>query len=439
MTRAVIIAAPASGTGKTTATLAVLAAFRRQGLRVRGAKSGPDYLDPGFHAAACGMTALNLDTWAMPPDTLGATLNAAASGADLLVIEGAMGLFDGAGTTPRRTGAAADLAALFDLPVILVLDVAGQMQSAAATAAGFARFDPAVRVAGVILNRVASPRHETGIRAGLAAVGMPVLGVLRRDAGLGLPSRHLGLVQAGEQTGLPGVLDRLAEAGGGFDLAAILAAAAPMTAPVGRVSPPRPLPPGQAIALARDEAFGFIYPHLLDAWRASGAVIRPFSPLADEGPDADCDVCWLPGGYPELHAGRIAANGRFRAAMHDFAARRPVHGECGGYMVLGQWLEDVQGTRHRMLGLLGHATSFRTRRLSLGYRTARLRAGGVLGAAGCVLRGHEFHYSTLAHRGDDAPLADLYDAACNALGPAGSRRGGVSGSYFHVIAAESDT
>lgn len=440
MTPAIVIAAPASGTGKTTATLAILAAFRRQGMRVRGAKSGPDYLDPGFHAAASGMPALNLDTWAMPHDTLGAMLNVAAHGTDLLVIEGAMGLFDGAGTKARRTGAAADLAALFDLPVILVLDVAGQMQSAAATAAGFARFDPAVRVAGVILNRVGSARHEAGIRAGLAAVGIPVFGVLRRDAGLSLPSRHLGLVQAGEQAGLPSVLDRLAEAGSGFDLAAILAAAAPIPPAAGiSATLPGPMPPGQTIALAQDDAFGFIYPHLLEAWRAAGAVIRPFSPLADEGPAADCDVCWLPGGYPELHAGRIAANTRFHEAMHSFAAARPIHGECGGYMVLGDGLEDADGIRHRMLGLLRHATSFRTRRLSLGYRTARVRTSGVLGAAGSVLRGHEFHYSTLADRGDDPPFADLHDAAGIFLGPAGSRRGGVSGSYFHVIATERDT
>ncbi len=440
MTRAIIIAAPASGTGKTTATLAVLAALRQRGMRVRAAKSGPDYLDPGFHAAACAMPALNLDTWAMPPEVLRATLNSAASGADLLVIEGAMGLFDGAGTTPRRTGAAADLAALFGLPVILVLDVAGQMQSAAATAAGFATFDPAVRVAGVLLNRVGSPRHETGLRAGFAAAGIPVLGILPRDTGFGLPSRHLGLIQAGEQAGLPRVLERLAEAGSGFDLTAILAAAAPIPQEAGIAAPcTGPIPPGQTIAIARDEAFGFIYPHLLEAWRAAGAVIRPFSPLADEEPGADCDVCWLPGGYPELHAARIAANTRFRTAMHRFAAERPVHGECGGYMVLGDWLEDAQGVRHRMLGLLGHATSFRERRLSLGYRTARLRAGGVLGPAVSVLRGHEFHYSTLAEAGDDAPFADLHDAAGHSLGPAGSRRGGVSGSYFHVIATERDT
>ena len=193
-------------------------------------------------------------------------------------------------------------------------------------------------------------------------------------------------------------------------------------------------PPGQRVALAADAAFSFVYAHLLDHWREAGAEIVPFSPLADEAPPEHCDSCWLPGGYPELHAGRIAAAGRFRAGLTRFAETRPVYGECGGYMVLGAGLEDVNGERHAMCGLLGHATSFAKRRLHLGYREARLLADAPLGPAGSVIRGHEFHYATVAEPGEDAPFAEFADAAGRVLGVGGGRRGRVSGSFFHAVA-----
>jgi cobyrinic acid a,c-diamide synthase len=434
MSRGLIIAAPGSGAGKTTVTLAVLAALRRRGVAVRAAKNGPDYIDPGFHAAASGQPGRNLDSWAMPENLLAATLAEAAAGADLLVIEAAMGLFDGAGRTPGRTGAAADLAARFALPVVLVLDVSGQSQSAAATAFGFARLRPAVRVAGVMLNRVASARHEAGVRQGFAEAGLPVLGALPRAAGLRLPERHLGLVQAQEQPDLAAHLARLADAAeSGFDLAALCDLAAPIAAPA--TAAIALAPPGQRIALAQDAAFSFVYPHLVTGWRRAGAELVPFSPLADQPPDPACDACWLPGGYPELHAPTLAAATRFWSGMHAFAAAgRPVHGECGGYMVLGDALQDADGAWHPMLGLLGHRTSFATRRLSLGYREARLLADGALGPPGAVLRGHEFHYATVTDPGDDPPLATLADAQGAPLGAQGGRRGAVTGSFFHVIA-----
>ena len=431
MTQALIVAAPRSGSGKTIVTLALLAALRRRGVAVRAGKSGPDYIDPAFHAAACGAPGVNLDSWAMAPGLMDALI-AEAAGEELFVVESSMGLFDGVTGQPGRTGAAADIAARLDLPVVLVLDISGQSQSAAAVARGFAGHDKAVRVAGVILNRVASPRHRAGAEGAMAAIGLPVLGAVPRDATLALPERHLGLVQAGEHGDLPARLAALADmAEAHLDLGAIAALAAPL-----RLSPdarPPLRPPGQRIALARDGAFSFVYPHLLRGWRRAGAEIVPFSPLAGEGPDPGCDCCWLPGGYPELHAGTLAGSG-WLERLRRFAATRPVHGECGGYMVLGQALIDAEGTAHGMAGLLGHAASFARRRMQLGYRAATLLADGPLGPAGTVLRGHEFHYATLAEPGEDPPFAAMADGAGGALPASGGRRGRVSGTFFHSIA-----
>jgi len=441
MTAALIVSAPRSGAGKTTVTLGLLAALRRRGVRVRAAKAGPDYIDPAFHAAATGTASVNLDSWAMRPDLLDALLAEAARDADLVVIEGAMGLFDGVPGEPGRSGAAADLAARWRLPVLLVLDVAGQSQSAAAVAGGFASHHPDVRLAGVILNQVGSERHRRLVSEAIAGRSVPVLGAIARDATLVLPERHLGLVQAQEHDDLAQRLARLADAvEQQCDVDAIQAAAAPMDGPVkpGHDSGEENTiaPPGQRIALASDAAFSFVYPHLLAAWRRTGAEIFPFSPLADAAPPDHCDVCWLPGGYPELHAGALAAAQNFRAGLARFAATRPVHGECGGYMVLGEGLVDADGTRHAMTGLLGHATSFAQRRLHLGYRAARLLAPCPIGAAGARVRGHEFHHASLVEPGGDEPLVELRDAQGTPVTESGSRRGQVSGTFFHVIAAE---
>jgi cobyrinic acid a,c-diamide synthase len=433
--RALIISAPRSGAGKTTVALALMAALRRSGLKVRSAKAGPDYIDPAFHAAATGGPSPNLDSWAMPPPLLDALAGEAARDADVLVVEGVMGLFDGVSGPPGRRGTTADLAARFRIPVLLVLDVSGQSQSAAALVRGFASHDPAVRLAGVILNRVASERHRAFVGDAIALTGVPVLGAVPREEAIALPSRHLGLVQAGEHADLDAVLGRLAElAERHLDLDAVVASAAPLSLP-GETSLAAPLPPpGQRIALASDAAFTFAYPHLIDGWRRAGAEIVTFSPLADQGPPEQCDACWLPGGYPELHAGVLAGAENFRRQSARFAATRPVHGECGGYMVLGEYLEDAGGVRHPMLGLLGHGTSFRARKLHLGYREARLRAESPIGAAGARVRGHEFHYATLRASGDDAPLVDLVDAQGATLGAAGGHRGLVTGTFFHAIA-----
>ncbi|USI72552.1 cobyrinate a,c-diamide synthase [Sphingomonas morindae] len=437
MTPGLLIGAPASRSGKTSVMLGLARAFRDQGLRVQPFKSGPDYIDPIFHQAATGRPAFTLDSWAMPGALLDG-LAGAGEDADLVLAEGSMGLFDGvARPGAAGTGASADLARRLGWPVLLVLDLAGQAQSAGATALGFAAFDPGVRVAGVILNRVASERHGRLARAGLERAGLPVFGALPRRAGLSLPERHLGLVQAAEHPALEAcIADHAAFLAAHVDLAAVRRAAgatgpaAPPTAPA-RACPP----PGQRIALAWDRAFSFAYPHILAGWRAAGAEILPFSPLADEPPDAAADMVWLPGGYPELHAGALAAALRFKAGLTRHAERGAVHGECGGYMVLGAGLVDAEGGRHAMAGLLGLETSYAARRLHLGYRLARL--GAPLGRLpeGSALRGHEFHYSSILAQ-PDPPLAAVCDADGAPVAETGSRRGRVSGSFFHLVAAE---
>lgn len=431
----IIVAAHKSGAGKTTVTLALLAALRRRGRQVHPAKAGPDYIDPVFHARATGHGSINLDSWAMPPGLLDALMAEASAAADIFVVEGVMGLFDGIAGAPGRSGATADLAARFGLPVILVIDVTSQAQSAAAVLRGFAAHDPAVQIAGVIFNRVASERHARLVSRAVEGLRIPIIGMLPRDKTVSLPERHLGLVQAGEHDDLEAKFEALAGlAEAHLDLDAILALARPPLLPGENVSGRLP-PPGMRVAVAQDAAFTFLYPHLVQAWRAQGATLVPFSPLADEGPEADCDACWLPGGYPELHAGQLAAATGFKTKLTVFAQTRPVHGECGGYMVLGQCLVDGDGTRHAMTGLLSNTTSFADRKLHLGYREARLLEPCVLGGAGERVRGHEFHYARVIDAGDDTPLAELADGEGNALGPAGARRGRVTGTFFHAIAA----
>ena len=322
--------------------------------------------------------------------------------------------------------------------MVLVLDVFAQAQSAAAVARGFATHNSAVRVAGVILNRVAGERHRTLVCDALGAYGMQVFGALPRDERIILPERHLGLVQAAEQTDFDKRTAALADlAERHLDIEAILAVATPL--PISKPSGTHALPPpGQRLALAFDEAFSFIYPHILEGWKEAGAEIFHFSPLADEPPPENCDACWLPGGYPELHAGRLAAARRFQTGLSRFAQTRPVHGECGGYMVLGQTLEDADGLTHAMAGLLGHRTSFAKRKMQLGYREARLLSDSALGQAGGVVRGHEFHYSSLITAGRDEPLVDLTDGQNRSLGTAGGRCGRVTGAFFHVIARVSE-
>jgi cobyrinic acid a,c-diamide synthase len=433
-----IIAAPRSGAGKTTVALGLMRALTARGLIVQPFKCGPDYIDPAFHHAATGRPSFNLDSWAMS-DAMIAGFVAEAANADIAVVEGVMGLFDGAaGRGFAGRGATADIAALLGWPVILVLDVSGQTETAAAVALGCARYRADVTVAGVILNRVASARHAALIAPAFDEIGMRIFGALPREDRLVLPERHLGLVQASEHAALAAYLGQLGKAADRcLDLDGIIAAARPAASPTiandAAIRLCAPAPPGQRIALAQDQAFSFIYPHVLSAWRAAGAEIMPFSPLENEAPDGDADAVWLPGGYPELHAGRLAAGADFRDGLRKCAERNlPVHGECGGYMVLGEGLEDAGGARHAMAGLLSLETSFARRRLSLGYRRARLLAPSALGQAGTEVIGHEFHYATMISS-RDAPFVSCCDAAGSPMDEQGARRGSVTGTFFHAI------
>lgn len=430
----IMISAPSSGTGKTTVMLGLLRALAEDGVRVQPFKSGPDYIDPAFHHAASGRASFNLDSWAMGPDLL-AAISAQAVGADICVAEGSMGLYDGVATRGQSGfGSSAETAQRMGWPVVLVVDVSGQAQSAAATAMGFQAYNPDVPFAGVILNRCASPRHERLARLGMENAGLNVLGVLPRRGDLALPERHLGLIQAVEHPDLDAAIAGYAKfLREHVDIAAIRAAARGQIPAHGTAK--LPTPPAQRIALAQDAAFSFTYPHLLEGWRAAGAEILPFSPLANQGPDASADLVWLPGGYPELHGATLTSAGNFLSGIRKHAKTRPVHGECGGYMALGETLIDKDGVPHRMAGLLGLVTSYEKRKFHLGYRRAVLQAPLPGHAPGGTLRGHEFHYSTILEQ-PDAPLAMVADADGNSVPETGSLRGHVSGTFFHLITAE---
>ena len=467
MTRGLVIAAPASGSGKTTVTLALLRGLRERGTRAASLKVGPDYIDPAFHAAASGRPCFNADPWAMRGATFRAALAAASRDADLVVAEGVMGLFDGA---TADEGSTADAAAALGWPVVLVVDAGAMAGSAAAVVHGFATYRRGVDVAGVVYNRVGSGRHAELLVEATAKTGVPVLGCLRRAPSLALPDRHLGLVQAVEHPDLERFLREAAEAiGSAVDvdsLARLARPARPEALGAGAEPPARtasepgadpapggpetgvevgdgsgsaeaaaPLPAlGQRIAVARDEAFAFAYPLVLEGWRRAGAEVSTFSPLAGEPPPPGADAVYLPGGYPELHAGRIAAARPFLAGLRAAARRGAlVYGECGGYMALGESLTDAGGEAHAMAGLLPVATTFAEPRLTLGYRTARNLARGPLGPAGAGFRGHEFHYARVLREGGGEALFRCADARGRDLGPVGRRAGRVMGSFVHLI------
>ncbi len=426
----ILIAAPSSGSGKTTITLGLLRALSRRGVAVSPGKAGPDYIDPAFHTAACGIACVNYDPWAMRPALLDAQASRARHDGRLLVIEAMMGLFDAA---MDGTGAPADLAASLGLPVVLVVDCGRMAQSVAALVSGYARFRADIRLAGVVLNKVGSAKHEAMLRGALADIAMPVLGIIGRDPGLALPERHLGLVQAGEHGGLDRFIDHAAdavEAGCDLDALVVLGREAlpvqPFTQSVVAMDPL-----GSRIAVARDVAFAFAYQHLLAGWHAAGASLSFFSPLADEAPADAADAVYLPGGYPELHAGALSTAETFRAGMQAAARRKArVFGECGGYMTLGDGLVDASGTRYPMLGLLPLTTSFAERRRHLGYRRVRpLDETGFFKP----MMAHEFHYATIVSEGEAAPLFAVEDAAGTSLGTAGLRVGSVAGSFMHLI------
>jgi cobyrinic acid a,c-diamide synthase len=469
-TNGILIAAPRSGSGKTMLTLGLLAALKARGIAVRPAKTGPDYIDARILSRAAGFEAINLDPWAMSPPRLRDLAAVHASAADLLLVEGVMGLFDGAAD---GTGSTGDLAAALGLPVILVLDADRQSQSIAALVHGFATWRADVKIAGLIVNRVATTRHEQMLRAALALTGIPLLGAIPRRDGLILPDRHLGLVLPDEIANFDAVVAAAAEAMIEYvDLNLLLSLSAPLIRrfappspaegrrrPAERSRPHRPLPSvgegseasrvsdvaalgegghqsatlpplGQRIAIARDDAFAFLYPHWLRDWREQGAELSFFSPLADESPSEDADAILLPGGYPELHAQRIANATNFMDMLRISVQRGTlIYGECGGYMVLGETLTDKAGATYPMAGLLPVSTSIDRPKRTLGYR--RLTHHSPLPWPKS-LTGHEFHYSSAVAQ-SQTPLFAATDALGTALAPTGAVAGRVMGSYAHVI------
>jgi cobyrinic acid a,c-diamide synthase len=429
-----VIAAPRTGSGKTTATLGLLAALTRRGLGVAPVKSGPDYIDTAILARAAGCDAINLDAWAMPPARLRQLAAAHSAAADLLLVEGAMGLFDGAAD---NRGSSADLAAALGLPVILVLDADRQSQSIAALAHGFATWRPDVKVAGLIVNRATTTRHEAMLRSALSAVDIPLLGVVPKRDLLALPDRHLGLVLPDEVARFDEIVTAAAEAMEDYlDLNLLLALSVPSPGASGASrgeagEGTTRLPPlSQHVAIARDAAFAFLYPHWLRDWHAAGATISFFSPLADEAPSPDANAVFLPGGYPELHGQALATAQNFHAGLH-FARDRGalIYGECGGFMVLGQSLTDKSGVTHQMAGLLPHETRIDRPKRVLGYR--RLSHASPLPFPR-QLTGHEFHYSS-ARRTHGTPLFAATDALGEVLPPMGLVERNVMGSYAHII------
>jgi cobyrinic acid a,c-diamide synthase len=423
LAKAFVVAATASGSGKTMLTLGLLRALKNRGLRVASAKVGPDHIDPRFHEAASGRPCFNLDPWAMKREIVSSLLSDINHDADLVIIEGVMGLFDG---PQDAKGSTADLVQDLGLPIVLILDASHQGQSIAALTQGFINYRKGLNFAGVILNRVASDRHAALLTSALIPLNIPILGIVRRNDSLKWPSRHLGLVQAQENQELELFIETTSSAvARETNLDNLLTIGAEIRPESIHCSILPPL--GQKIAVADDVAFSFAYPHILQDWKNSGAEISPFSPLKDEAPSADSHAIFLPGGYPELHAGQISQNRKFLSGLRNSKAL--IYGECGGYMVLGDALIDAKGQSHAMAGLLPLTTSFATRKLHLGYRQLKPLGGPWTKP----LRGHEFHYSSIANEGSADRLFAASNASGQDLGSIGLQRGHVMGSYAHII------
>ena len=427
-----IISAPNSGSGKTIFTLALLRALNDSGIKVQPFKNGPDYIDPMFHKIAANRNSYNLDTWGMDANQMNQIISS-SKGADLIISEGSMGLFDGVLIKGRTgNGATSDLSEKFGWPIILVINVSGQAQSAAASALGFMKYNKNLNFAGVILNFVSSKRHENLISDGMRKVGINILGSIPRQKELVLPERHLGLVQANEihdiETKIQNYSHLIKD---NIDLQKIVECAGFKN--FRKLKPKDNNPPAQRIAIAKDKAFSFIYPHLIDNWKKAGAEITSFSPLNNEMPDKNSELIWLPGGYPELYAKELSNADKTIKSIHNYSKTKKIHGECGGYMVLGKYLIDKDGEKFKMFDLLGLVTSFKKRKLNLGYRMAKLRKENIHHSKNKIIYGHEFHYTSIIDQ-PDQPLYEVYDATQNIVKETGSIKENVSGTFFHYIA-----
>jgi len=427
-----LLAGTHSSVGKTSVAVGLLAALRRRGRRVAPFKAGPDYIDPGLHAQAAGRPSRNLDSWLLDEPALLGVLERGVqhAAADLAVIEGVMGLFDGIGSSQQ--GSTAALARSLSCPVILVLDVAAMSGTAAALVLGCQQLQPGVHLAGVVLNRVGSPGHlRSTAEAILAATGLPTLGSLPADAALAVPERHLGLVPAAEG-GLPAsVVDALAQqVAERFDLDAIER--------IARTAPPLPEPerppldeaPRQVrVGVARDRAFGFYYEDTFDLLAELGAAVVPFSPLDDADLPSDLDGLYLGGGFPELYARELADNHGMRRALQAMARRgKPIYAECGGLMALGRALVTFEGEEFAGFDLLPLVSRMRTQRLTIGYREVEALRDSPLLERGQRVRGHEFHWS----EAEEPPTAVAAYRVLPDGGREGYCRGAVLGSYVHL-------
>jgi len=426
-----LVAGTHSSVGKTTVVTGLLAAWRHEGRSVAPFKAGPDYIDPGLHAQAAGRPSRNLDLWLLDEPALRGVFSRGMRAADVAVIEGVMGLYDGIGATQNASTAA--LARSLECPVVLVLDIAGMSGTAAALVMGCQKMQPGVQLVGVVLNRVGSEGHlRSTMEAIQAATGLPVLGSLPDDSGVAVPERHLGLVTAGEGGISASALDRLTDlVRERFDLDALwrIAFSAPSLEAEAPVLWPRDIPGRARIAVAQDRAFGFYYQDTIDLLRDCGADVVPFSPLADADMPPDTHGVYLGGGFPELYAAELSANAAMRAAIRRHAeAGRPIYAECGGLMALGQSLTTFDGETLPMFGLLPVASRMQRERLTLGYRTVTALRTSSLMERGTRVRGHEFHYSVA-----DPPPPDL---AAYQLAPdnrvEGFCTGSILASYIHL-------
>ncbi|WP_179030901.1 cobyrinate a,c-diamide synthase [Paenibacillus kribbensis] len=443
----IVVAGTGSGAGKTTVTLGLMKAFADSGLRVQGFKCGPDYIDPTYHTAATGTPSRNLDSWMTSADTVRETFIRASEGADISVIEGVMGLYDGKDPL-SNTGSTAEIAMLTDSPVLLVVDVRSMARSAAAIVLGFQRLEPKLRIAGVIVNRCGSQGHYSIVRKAIEQeCGIPVLGWLKRDDGLDIPERHLGLVPAVERGELEPLFQRAAELiRAGTDLEALRAladSAPPLSLPAQPLfAPDRLLAEGSqvatgerpVIAVAKDAAFNFYYPENLDLLRQSGAEIAYFSPLAGERVPQHANGLYLGGGFPEEFAAAIAANTGFLEDIRS-AVRQdmPIFAECGGYMVLARTLTDRAGSVHRMAGVIPSDVRMQEKRAALGYREATALQDCLLLEAGETIRGHEFHYSVMAYDESSTPYPYAYQTkGMRGLQSEGYAQGNLLAAYTHI-------
>jgi cobyrinic acid a,c-diamide synthase len=455
----VVVAGATSNVGKTTVTAGLIASLRQRGLVVQPFKCGPDYVDPSYHERAAGRPCRNLDTWMLNDTQLVDSFTRACRDADIAIVEGVMGLFDGADWHDER-GSTAQIAKLLHAPVLLVLDISGAARSAAAVALGFRNFDPAVRFCGVVLNFAGSERHARGCAEAIAsATGLPMLGWLPRDLQLRIPERHLGLVPGGEQVDSAALIAEMGSAvTERFDVARIVEIARGverahgtgdarfvehahgadrMHSAVRATSSAHRRAPRPIVAVARDDAFCFYYPENLELLVEAGAAVEFFSPLRGERPAANAAGVYLGGGYPELHGPTLASNIGLWNVLKDFnAADVPIYAECGGFMVLTEGLTDTSGHSWPMAGLLPGIARMSGKLAALGYRHATALRSNLLAEAGESLRGHEFRYSSWdCETASGAATAAWEVRGTRTDGPvgfAGYARGNLLASYLHV-------